>query len=51
MFPLVAIIIAKLARGETIYARVWVNLALITIWGVRLALHIGLRHRGEDFRY
>ena len=28
-------------------------LALISIWGLRLALHIGLRHRGrgEDFRY
>jgi len=28
-------------------------LALITLWGVRLGLHIGLRHRGrgEDFRY
>ena len=28
-------------------------LALVTVWGVRLGLHIGLRHRGrgEDFRY
>ena len=28
-------------------------LALVTLWGVRLGLHIGLRHRGkgEDFRY
>jgi steroid 5-alpha reductase family enzyme len=28
-------------------------LALVSIWGVRLGLHIGLRHRGrgEDFRY
>jgi steroid 5-alpha reductase family enzyme len=28
-------------------------LGLLTLWGVRLALHIGLRHsgRGEDFRY
>ena len=28
-------------------------LTLVTLWGVRLGLHIGLRHRGqgEDFRY
>ena len=28
-------------------------LALVTLWGVRLGLHLGLRHRGrgEDFRY
>jgi len=26
-------------------------LALISIWGIRLAAHIGLRHKGEDFRY
>lgn len=28
-------------------------LILVTVWGVRLGLHIGLRHRGrgEDFRY
>ncbi|KAB2887670.1 MAG: DUF1295 domain-containing protein [Desulfobulbaceae bacterium] len=28
-------------------------LALVSIWGLRLGLHIGLRHRGrgEDFRY
>lgn len=27
------------------------NLALVGIWGVRLSLHIGLRHKGEDYRY
>ena len=27
-------------------------LSLISIWGVRLALHIGCRHtKGEDYRY
>ena len=26
-------------------------LGLVTIWALRLALHIGLRHVGEDFRY
>jgi len=31
----------------------WLLLILITIWGLRLALHIGIRNRGkpEDFRY
>ena len=24
---------------------------MVTIWGLRLALHIGCRHKGEDYRY
>ena len=24
---------------------------MVTIWGVRLAVHIGKRHKGEDYRY
>lgn len=34
--------------------RTWLALALVTAWGGRLALHIGLRrraHTGEDWRY
>lgn len=27
------------------------TLALLAIWAVRLSLHIGLRHKGEDYRY
>ena len=25
--------------------------SLVAIWGLRLALHIGARHKGEDYRY
>ena len=40
--------------GELIlHFRPLLLLALLTLWGLRLGLHIGLRHRGqgEDFRY
>jgi len=26
-------------------------MALVVIWSVRLSLHIGIRHKGEDWRY
>ena len=31
--------------------RCWIILALLTVWGMRLCLHIAKRHREEDFRY
>ena len=31
--------------------RAWLVLTLVTIWALRLGLHIYLRHRGEDPRY
>lgn len=40
--------------GElTLHFRPLLILSLLTLWGLRLCLHIGLRHRGrgEDFRY
>jgi steroid 5-alpha reductase family enzyme len=39
--------------GLALHLRPLLLLALLTLWGVRLALHIGCRHsgRGEDFRY
>jgi steroid 5-alpha reductase family enzyme len=49
--PLVALIIQFSVNGMTIYARVWLNFVLVTIWGVRLAYHIGIRHTKEDYRY
>ena len=49
--PLVALIILFLVSGMTVYARVWLNFVLVTIWGVRLAYHIGVRHTKEDYRY
>lgn len=41
----------KLGRGETVYARVILNVVLIGIWAIRLAIHIAIRHKDEDFRY
>ena len=34
-------------------SRSWLLLAMVTVWGLRLALHIGFRNAGagEDFRY
>lgn len=39
--------------GATLHFRSMLILILLTLWGLRLGLHIGLRHRGrgEDFRY
>ena len=51
LLPVLALIFLKLGKGEKVYARVILNVVLIGIWAVRLALHIGLRHKGEDFRY
>ncbi len=41
------------AAGQPLHFRPLLLLVLITLWGLRLGLHIGLRHRGrgEDFRY
>ena len=44
---------AWLAGGATLHLRPLVLLGLLSLWGLRLGLHIGFRHRGqgEDFRY
>jgi len=31
--------------------RCYLTLLFISFWGVRLAIHIGKRHKNEDFRY
>lgn len=49
--PLAALLILFGATNQMIYARVWLNFVLVSIWGVRLAIHIGIRHTVEDFRY
>lgn len=46
-----ALLILFGVQGLPIYARVWLNFVLVSIWGIRLAIHIGVRHNGEDFRY
>ena len=44
---------AWIATGSPMHFRPILLLVLLTCWGLRLGLHIGLRHRGrgEDFRY
>lgn len=44
---------AWLASTEPLHFRPLLLLGLISLWGIRLGVHIGLRHRGrgEDFRY
>lgn len=51
IWPLAAVIISRLIRYDDIPIRVYVVFALVAIWGIRLAIHIGIRHNGEDFRY
>jgi len=50
-FVLVAWISFALADGAA--ARKWLVVALVTVWGLRLAVHLAWRKRGEgeDFRY
>ena len=49
--PIVGLLVLKLVRGDDIPIRCYLILGMVTLWGVRLALHIGCRHKGEDFRY
>ena len=50
--PIVALLIYYAASGVTvIYPRVILTTVLVSIWGLRLAYHIGARHTKEDFRY
>ena len=39
------------AAGDGLGARKMLIAVLVSIWGVRLALHIAARHDGEDRRY
>lgn len=49
--PTVALIILKLVQGQPVHARVILNVVLVGVWAIRLGIHIGVRHNGEDFRY
>jgi steroid 5-alpha reductase family enzyme len=46
-----ALITKQSIAGEPIAIRTWIVFGMTFIWGMRLALHIGLRHKREDFRY
>jgi steroid 5-alpha reductase family enzyme len=49
----IVVAVLNLILSEQIYWRQWIVTALVSIWGMRLVLHIYLRSRGkpEDFRY
>ncbi len=53
MFALVALVSFVASSGEGFDGRRWLLLLLPAVWGLRLAVHIGLRARGkpEDPRY
>jgi len=51
VFPILAIMIKRWVEGGSVYVRQYIVLGLVFIWALRLGLHIGLRHKGEDFRY
>lgn len=51
VFPIIAIMIKRWVEGGSVYVRQYIVLGLVFIWALRLGLHIGLRHKGEDFRY
>jgi steroid 5-alpha reductase family enzyme len=50
--PLAAVIISRAIRDPALIPlRVYIVSGLVAIWGIRLAIHIGVRHVGEDYRY
>jgi len=53
VFPNLALIIKRYTDGndKDVDARTWVVFSLILVWALRLAIHIGIRHKVEDFRY
>lgn len=46
-----SLLILRAIYHATITARMWLIFTCITLWGVRLAVHIAVRHNGEDWRY
>lgn len=36
---------------EAVSVKEWTLLGMVTVWSIRLAVHIGSRHKGEDYRY
>ncbi|MDX9787476.1 MAG: DUF1295 domain-containing protein [Desulfobacterales bacterium] len=45
--------VVVLYKDAAISLRGWLMVLLVSVWGIRLAIHIGMRHRrkGEDVRY
>jgi len=51
ILPNLIILGNQLLQGTSIDVRTWIVNAALLVWGLRLAIHIGLRHKGEDYRY
>lgn len=51
VWPAIALLILRLSTDPVPDVRCWIVFALITFWALRLSIHIGKRHNGEDFRY
>jgi steroid 5-alpha reductase family enzyme len=51
ILPNVMILGSQLALGLPVTPRAMITNALVAAWGLRLAMHIGMRHNGEDYRY
>merc|ERR1711874_492853 len=51
VFPIVGLLIKKWVQDSAVHARQYLVLGLVFVWALRLGLHIGLRHKGEDYRY
>jgi steroid 5-alpha reductase family enzyme len=51
MTPIAALLILYAATNVMIYPRVILTTVLVSIWGLRLSYHIGVRHTKEDYRY
>jgi steroid 5-alpha reductase family enzyme len=52
MLFIVPNLLVLMKQSESLSPKQLLLMGLILVWGVRLALHIGLRHTGvEDFRY
>ena len=50
---ILATVVAVLYKGVSLSWRGWLMVLVVFVWGARLAIHIGMRHRkkGEDVRY
>ena len=46
-----SVLIYQWANGIVVPARSILSNVLIAVWGIRLAYHIGARHKVEDYRY
>ena len=51
MVPNLCMIYVLYATGTKIDLRTIITNACLGVWALRLSVHIGLRHKGEDWRY